>query len=62
MINLAYAGNRIVHSTTMVGVTFGSCLAIVISYSAWTSIPWAILHGLLNWVYVIYYAIKHLGI
>jgi hypothetical protein len=43
------------------GITFGSCLAIVISYSAWNSIPWAILHGLFSWGYVIYYALKYSG-
>ena len=37
------------------GLSFGSCLAIVISYTAWQSIPWAIFHGMLSWVYVIYY-------
>ncbi|MBQ4068013.1 MAG: hypothetical protein IJC76_02055 [Lachnospiraceae bacterium] len=39
-------------------LSFGASLAIVISYTAWKSIGWAILHGLLNWIYVIYYAIK----
>jgi len=46
---------------TKAGITFGSCLAIVVSYSAWNSIPWATLHGLLSWGYVIYYAIRYLG-
>jgi len=46
---------------TSAGITFGSCLAIVISYTAWNSILWAVLHGLLSWVYVIYYAIRHIG-
>ena len=39
------------------GVTFGSVLAIVISYTANKSILWAIFHGILSWVYVIYAAI-----
>jgi hypothetical protein len=43
------------------GITFGSCLAIVVSYSAWHSISWAILHGLFNWAYVIYYALQYPG-
>ncbi|WP_147532272.1 hypothetical protein [Bacillus marasmi] len=42
------------------GISFGSCLAIVISYTAWKSIPWAIFHGLLGWLYVIYYWVKYL--
>lgn len=40
-------------------VMAGCSLAMVISYTAWKSISWAILHGLLNWLYVIYYAIKY---
>lgn len=42
-----------------VGIGFGSALAITISWSANKSILWAILHGLLSWLYVMYYAIKH---
>ena len=39
------------------GVTFGSALAMVISFSTHESIPWAILHGIFSWFYVIYFAI-----
>ena len=46
---------------TTAGITFGSCIAIVVSYAAWKSIPWAILHGIFSWGYVIYYAVRHLG-
>ena len=46
-------------STAKAGISFGSCLAMVISYTAWHSIPWAILHGILGWLYVIYYVIKY---
>ena len=38
---------------------FGIILAITISWAANKSILWAIVHGLLNWFYVIYYAIKY---
>jgi len=41
------------------GITFGSVLAIVISYVNWHSIGWAILHGFLSWGYVIYYIIRY---
>lgn len=41
------------------GVSFGAVLAMVISYVKWQSVGWAVLHGLLNWVYVIYYVIKY---
>ena len=39
------------------GLSFGSALAITISWNKHKSILWAILHGLLGWIYVIYYAI-----
>lgn len=38
------------------GVSFGSALAMVISWTAHKSIGWAILHGLMSWGYVAYYA------
>lgn len=41
------------------GITFGSALAMVISYTTWKSIGWAIFHGLLSWIYVIYFALKY---
>jgi hypothetical protein len=43
-----------------VGIGFGSALAITISWSINKSILWAIFHGFLSWVYVIYYALKYL--
>lgn len=51
--------SKIGSSTAKAGISFGSCLAIVVSYTAWHSIPWAILHGILGWIYVIYYIIKY---
>ncbi len=41
------------------GISFGSCLAMIISYTAYQSIGWAILHGCLSWFYVIYYFIAY---
>lgn len=41
------------------GVSFGAALAMVVSYVKWQSIGWAIVHGLLNWVYIVYYIIKY---
>lgn len=41
-----------------VGIGFGTALAITISWSANKSIGWAIVHGILSWVYVVYYALK----
>ena len=43
----------IVQKTVKSGITFGSALAMVISYTTWKSVGWAIFHGLLSWVYVI---------
>lgn len=41
------------------GYGFGTALAIAASYTAWKSIPWAILHGIFSWGYVLYYAIVY---
>ncbi len=41
------------------GLSFGSALAMVISYVTWNSVGWAIIHGLLGWVYVIYFVVKY---
>ena len=41
------------------GITFGSALAMVISYTTWKSVGWAIFHGLLSWVYVIYFLLRY---
>ena len=39
------------------GITFGSALAIAISWSTNKSILWAIVHGFFSWLYVIYFAL-----
>ena len=49
----------VVKKTVRSGISFGSALAMVISYTAWHSIGWAIFHGLLSCVYVIYYALHY---
>lgn len=48
-----------VKKTVKSGITFGSALAMVISYTTWRSVGWAILHGLLSWVYVIYFILRY---
>jgi len=40
-------------------VNMGTVLAMILSYAKWKSIGWAIVHGVFNWAYVIYYAIKY---
>jgi len=46
--------NRTIAAT---GISFGSALAITISWSLWHSVLWAIIHGILSWFYVIYYVV-----
>lgn len=36
----------------------GTALAVVLSWTKWHSIGWAIWHGLCSWFYVIYYVCK----
>jgi len=45
--------NEIVRS----GITFGTALAIAISWSLNHSLLWAIIHGFFSWLYVLYYAL-----
>ena len=54
------ARERVVVKTREVvksGVSFGSALAIAISWSINKSLLWAIIHGIFGWFYVIYYAL-----
>ena len=39
------------------GVSFGTVLAIAISWNVNQSILWAIIHGILGWIYVVYFAL-----
>lgn len=48
---------RVRHEAARRGITFGSAHAISISWSANKSKLWAIIHGQLRWIYVIYYAL-----
>jgi hypothetical protein len=48
-------GRTIAHD----GVTLGSVLAVVISWSVNKSILWMLLHGIFGWGYVIYYALGY---
>ena len=42
-----------------VGVGFGTALAITISWTANKSILWVIVHGILGWIYVVYYLLRY---
>jgi len=48
---VSYGGSAI-----KAGISFGSALAIAISYTENRSILWAIIHGFFSWLYVIYFA------
>lgn len=39
------------------GIGFGSALAIAISYANNHSVLWAIIDGILSWIYVIYFVL-----
>ena len=41
------------------GISFGTALAITISWSLHKSLLWAVIHGILSWIYVVYYALVH---
>ncbi len=49
----------IVQKKTVVkdGLSFGSALAIAVSYTTHQSILWAILHGIFGWFYVLYFVL-----
>ncbi len=57
-------GNNIVIEKTVkkgidTSAAVGIALAVMLSYTKWQSIGWAIVHGFMNWAYVIYYAIRY---
>ena len=53
------ATRETVSNSVKSGITFRSALSMVISYANWHSVGWAIIHGLMSWVYVIYYIIRY---
>ena len=46
-------------SVVKAGIGFGTALAITISWTANKSLLWAVIHGVLSWVYVVYYALVY---
>jgi hypothetical protein len=52
-------GSPAASTAAKAGIGFGTALAITISWSVNQSIFWAIVHGMLSWIYVIYYAAKY---
>ena len=53
------SGQTIIKKKTVVkdGLSFGSALAIAVSYTTHQSILWAILHGIFGWFYVLYFVL-----
>ena len=49
----------VIRKTVRSGGSFGSALAMVISYTTWHSVGWAIFHGLLSWGYVLYFILRY---
>ncbi len=56
-VDMSGSENSSAKRAAKAGISFGSALAIAISWSTHKSIIWAILHGLCTWVYVVYYAL-----
>jgi hypothetical protein len=58
---VAYMGVEMENRGGCTGVGFwgfGSMLAVTLSWGVHHSILWMMLHGMLSWLYVIYYSIK----
>lgn len=41
------------------GIGLWNILACIISWTTWHSIPWAIVHGIFSWFYIIYWALTN---
>jgi len=48
-------------SAAKAGIGLGSAIAVAVSWSINKSLIWAIIHGVLGWLYVIYYALTRPG-
>ena len=46
---------------TSAGIGLGSAIAVAVSWSLHKSLLWAVVHGLLGWIYVIDYALTRPG-
>ncbi|WP_333864484.1 hypothetical protein [Sphingobacterium sp.] len=60
LVSNAVFGQEISKSTTQTitqsGIGLGSVIAVVTSWDRNKSILWALIHGILGWLYVIYFA------
>jgi len=53
----AEIANQTTTVVTQTGIGLGSAIAVVCSWDRNRSILWAILAGLLSWIYVVYFAL-----
>lgn len=53
------SGRSIIGRTVKGGLSFGAALAMVVSFGNWGSLPWAAFHGLLGWIYIVYYILRY---
>ena len=49
--------NKTGSTAASAGLSMGSALAMIISWSESHSVVWAVVHGVLGWLYVIWYAV-----
>ncbi len=47
------------HIVVEKGIGLGTVIAVVASWSVNHSVLWAIVHGLLSWIYVVYYVVAY---
>lgn len=52
------SANNVKNTVTQTGISLGSVIAVVASWDRNKSLLWAIFHGILGWLYVIYFAIS----
>ncbi len=51
--------NKLPMSVARQGLSMGMALAMICSWHINESVAWAFVHGILSWLYVLYYAIFH---
>jgi len=54
---LAEVSTQIHQTVTQSGIGIGSAVAVVLSWHRNKSIGFAIIHGILSWLYIIYFAL-----
>lgn len=57
---LAQIADQAATTVTQTGIGLGAAIAVVCSWQRNRSILWAILAGILSWIYVIYFAATRL--